>query len=192
MQISGLRKRTRIALTTFAAMAVFATSALTVLAYNDADPISCWWYNPQGQSLMIQWRFDAINTSGEWARAYERASNSWTATPTKIIMNYNSSAASTANTYYDPTDSRGGFANYWCNWWNWTMAHFNAYGNVAYNSDSGGENIWRNATAAHEFGHGLALGHSYDANAVMYKWENRGVYVPAADDVAGLNAMYPW
>jgi hypothetical protein len=49
-------------------------------------------------------------------------------------------------------------------------------------------------TAAHEFGHALGLGHSADPNATMYyvtSWCSTGGRSLAADDLAGVEALYP-
>jgi hypothetical protein len=170
--------------------AICGLLASQALAYNNYDN-ECWWWNPSGQYLYVNWKWGPnINTSGGWATDFSSGSSAWSNAGSKVRMNYNSSAVDTADTYYT-VESRPGYTQYWCNWWNYTMADAHAYGNLYQYSDSG-TSSYRRATAAHEQGHTLGLGHSSDSGAVMYKFVNYGIYYPNYDDQSGLNSMYPW
>lgn len=160
------------------------------VAYNNYDS-ECWWWNPSGQYLYVYWKWGPnIDTHGGWAIDFSAAATSWSNAGTKVRMVYSSSAVDTADTYY-AVESKPGYTHYWCNWWNYTMADAHAYGNL-YVYPNSGTSDYRKATASHEQGHTLGLGHSSDSYSVMYKFQNLGFYLPTYDDVAGLNTMYPW
>jgi len=164
--------------------------ASPTVAYNNYDN-ECWWSNPSGQYLYIYWKWGPnIDTHGGWAIDFGAAATNWSNAGSKLRMSYSTSSVDTADTYY-AVESTPGYTQYWCNWWNYTMADAHAYGNLYVFADTGTSD-YRKAVAAQEQGHTLGLGHSSDSYSVMYKFQNLGVYLPTYDDSSGLNSMYPW
>ena len=161
----------------------------TAVAYNNSENPSCTWTN--GTTVQVNWAWGAsINTSGYWANGYRLASDAWTQAGTKVHVGYSSSAASQANVY-SYANGLDGENDYWCHApdiWN-GMAYTYSYGNLYYNGDSSGYYTRIKQVTAHEFGHGLALGHSTDSTAVMCVSSCSDT--PRSDDIAGLNSLYP-
>lgn len=183
-----LRVPTQVA---FAALVLSLAIPSIAVAYNNMDNV-CWWYNPRGDYLRIYWKYGpSIAVGGEWYWAFAGADDRWTNTPTKVILSHSSSANNTADVYWEE-DNKGGKALIYCQWWPpFNMDRFDAKGNLRYSPDPNGETTWKGRVALHEFGHGLGMGHSTDPAAIMYKYALNVDY-PGADDIAGLQAMYPW
>lgn len=170
-----------------ASLAVIASG--TVAAYNDYDNISCKW--PNGSTVQVNWKWGpAINVSGLWSNGFRLGSNAWTNAGTKVRMGYSSSAYATADTY-SAQDGLAGKTTYQCQWFDpGQMAEFHSYGNTSAYDDATGDYTAIKNVSLHEFGHGLALGHSNVTTAVMWKYVN-WVTTPQPDDINGLNALYP-
>lgn len=166
---------------------MLAATGQAILGYNNYDmPCGTW---PNGTSVGVQWKWGPdINTGGNWAYAFANvAEPNWDNTSTKIDLGYNSSAAGEYDVY-NVADGNYGRAYVWCHWWDTDqIADFLAEGNLSVLPDATWDNEMA-ATAAHEVGHTLGLGHSTSA-AVMnpsYSYSS-----PQTDDVNGLNALYP-
>lgn len=162
--------------------------ASVAVAYNDADNLPCKW--PNASSIVVQYHWgSSINVSGNWANAFRLGNDRWNGAGTKVSLFYSSSSQATADVY-SAADGATGKTQPICRIGTiGEMASFNSYGNVLYNPDATGDYLEMQRTAVHEFGHGLGLGHSFDTNAVMYR-SNLGLY-PNADDIAGINSLYP-
>lgn len=116
--------------------------------------------------------------SGYWANGFRLASDAWVGAGAGIWPTFSSSGQAKADTYQSQDGHDG--INYWGYNCCWTIAWFDAYGNSLRVPD---------LVENYEMGHGLGLGHSSTGNAVMQ--ENAPSTTLAADDINGLNAMYP-
>ncbi len=135
----------------------------------------------------VQWKWGpSINTSGYWADGFVRASGVWTGANASAWLAYNSSAQSTADVY-SAADGNGGI-NYWGYNCCWTLAQFQAYGNVNYNGDSAGYWTRIKQVTAHEMGHGIGMGHSTSWAVMQYDAPTDTL---TTDDLNGIHAIYP-
>lgn len=157
-------------------------------AYNDSCPQDCPGSGAKWPLGAVQWRWGtSINVSGYWANGFRLASDAWVNAGAGIWPSFSSSGQAKADVYSAQDQNDG--INYWGYNCCWTIAWFDAYGNV-FNVPDAVENYTRiKQVSIHEMGHGLGLGHSNTSDAVMQA--NAPSTTLAADDINGLNAMYP-
>lgn len=184
----GLRRGQPTALAALMVVVLVLASGQLAAAFNNQDNPACKW--PNGASVVVQYHWGpSINVSGNWANKFRLGNDHWNAAGTKVSLFFNSSSAATADVY-SAADNATGKTQIVCRVGTFgEMAEFHSYGNVMYNPDATGDLLEMERTTTHEFGHGLGLGHSFDTSAVMY-FSNSAIF-PNADDIAGLNSLYP-
>lgn len=166
----------------------FTLYAASAAAYNDSCPQYCPGSGAKWPSGAVQWKWGTtINPSGYWASGFSLASDAWFNAGAGIWPSYSSSAQAKVDVYSAQDQNDG--VNYWGYNCCWTIAWFDAYGNTGYVPDTLGNYTRIKQVSIHEMGHGLGLGHSTGFNAVMQA--NSPSTTLAADDIIGLNAMYP-
>lgn len=100
---------------------------------------------------------------------------------------------------FDENDGANGYTGYTsysygstgCNGWG-RLSSVSSKLNPYYTNNEGVQEV--QSTAAHELGHALGLGHTSDQGTLMYpneyRYINRGVYTPQADDRSGISYIY--
>lgn len=167
------------------AVSLIVLGGVTAAYNNNTNPCGKW----SGGGYNWKWG-TSINPAGNWAAAFANAASNWKNASSLIWNNYNASAFSRYDWYYDQYDGRAGQA--WVNcgfgWPDGTIDDVTAYGNLFWQNDisytTGKYNV-----AGHEIGHTYGLGHSTAGAAVM----NDPVYLgswPTADDLAGIDSLY--
>jgi hypothetical protein len=149
----------------------------------------CTWPHTTGQSVYLwyQWggQIDAAAPDGiSWRQAFVTGANNWTYSATLVYVQAGG-ANYTFDTYSAPNGTYGTTNTVW-NTQTATCTYVQSSGNRGHQMTQ----YEAGDTAGHEIGHGLTLGESLDASALMYSAYN-GVMYPQADDINGVNAMYP-
>lgn len=121
------------------------------------------------------------------------AISDWHRSNTKITMGYNQS-------YSSQIGIKGG--NYGNTGWSARCTNWRKYvttgnytgstieANYTYLKSSSYSSNKIKGVFSHELGHALGLAHTTNTSVVMHPNDNRIVYKPAADDVAGVNSLY--
>jgi matrixin len=166
----------------------FTIYAASAAAYNDSCPQFCPGSGAKWPLGAVQWHWgSSINVSGYFANGFRLASDAWVNAGAGIWPSYSSSAQAKADVYYADDGNDG--VTYWGYNCCWTIAWFDAYGNTRNVPDIVDNYTRIKQVSIHEMGHGLGLGHSNTADAVMQA--NAPSTTLAADDINGLHAMYP-
>lgn len=172
---------------------MLASFPSVVGAFNNFDT-ECWWDNPSGLLVVTgQYSNQLIPGQPEYLPNYgngiETARARWNSTPTKVIVSRGDWTSPSWFALYWAQDGNWGYTWWYCHAF-YSMDHFDARVNTFYPETN--DATLAASVFTHEVGHGLGLGHSTVANAVMNPYANRYIYMsPAQDDIDGLNYMYP-
>lgn len=168
--------------------------AVLIAGATSAVPASAWvqdgclWPHTPGQFTYIDYAWGTEidwDPKTDWRSVYTSAQSDWNGAQGRLRVNYNAFSASLVTTY-DALDGQGAFTNWQCS--GSSRYLFYTGGNRAYGPWSAG---YLNFVGDQEWGHVFALGHSTVNPAVMQApWNGTSTY-PQADDINGIDTLYP-
>lgn len=144
------------------------------------------WRLPVAKSTSYTWGSNLQSSGSILRNAWERATDDWYEA-NLVDFYYYSNSANVLNSYYLASDNTYGYVDVWHT--GGILDYFRGYLNAGA-TGIGNSNVAR-STANHEFGHVLGLDDLTSGTAIMNVNRNRGnIYIPQADDVNGVLAIY--
>ena len=181
-------------------------SARTAAAYNNVDPEPCQWPYSGGSSQLTLYYANAAAPyapSGDYASALSAARTSWFYTATPSAFAFSSSSLSVHGAGALGSNFGLGATSNLCSGSTRTKAILILNSTNLSSGPYSLDIFWKQFAAAHEQGHHISLGHSTVPPTIMPKYApnastfpgdtfpSGGYNGPVADDVCGVNVMYP-
>lgn len=167
-------------------------SMLIISSFSITATANAWTTTPNGHPFSdAAFTYNSDNLPSGYAPSFQSAVSAWYSTPTpltysstdivnaeiKLYAGYYGNTGWNAQTSHHSTS----FSSY--DYMDEIRANYDAMNYMTYQEKQG--------VFAHELGHVLGLDHVSDQYQIMCTWgNNRKVYVPGADDIAGANALY--
>lgn len=156
----------------------------SVIGYNDYGNAPCQWFN-SGGGVTIRYDWGSNLQGPSLIRsAFQAGVGNWNAANTPVNLSENSTEQALLNSDYVPGGAAG--------WTDWNYCGTNRIYTFAFMNSSGFNSSAAEATAGHELGHVIGLGHSFANPALMGVNPDPTIFFkPQQDDIDGVIAIYP-